>query len=183
MNRATKEQNTEFRQKGYVVVRDAVPGEIIQSVSEAVNKIVDRAVAGEFTDPPFKWLDEAARIPYWMNDLLTPRKYYPAFGEFLDTIISPFIESLLGAPVRCSWFSMLTCGSGIPYTTPVHRDNSKLGSEDELETLENFDMQQCYIQAPILANDHFLQMIPGSNSRAATPEEIGAQEAGWEGES
>ena len=85
---------------------------------------------------PFGWIDQQQRLPDIISDLLGPQKFDPAFGQFYDSVTLPFIESLLGAPVRCSWLSLFTSGANNHYSTPVHRDNNGMGSPEEQELLD-----------------------------------------------
>jgi ectoine hydroxylase-related dioxygenase (phytanoyl-CoA dioxygenase family) len=171
INSATPQQRQHFEQQGYVVVRRAADPEQVESAVEAVNDILDRADSGEFGDQ-FRWTDQAQRVPAFASDFLSAGKYYPAFGELLASVMLPFTESLLGKPVRCSWLLMLTAGAGQPYSVPLHRDNSELGGADEQDLLGLYRMNQCYFQAPLLANDRFLQVVPGSHLRPATETEV-----------
>lgn len=149
-----------------MVIRNLIDQNVVQAAATAFDQLLDRAVAGEFGDS-FRWLHEEERIPHLDDDFLTPTKYDPAFGEMLETMIL-VIERLLEAPVRCSWLLLLTGGAGNEYGVPLHRDDNMVGGDDELELIDRFKMQQSYFQAPLLPNDRFLQVVPGSHLRAAT---------------
>ena len=174
----TPEQH--FEQHGYVVVRNAIDDDLVASLLFAVERIIDRALGGD-SSTEIRWIDEERRMPDMMNDLLSPGKYGPAFGLLFDTVTLPFVESLLGVPVRCSWLSLFPSGAGHPYSTPLHRDNNPGGSE-EIQLLERHRMRQCYFQAPLTPEDRFLQVVPGSHLRAASEAEIAASAPGWDGE-
>lgn len=168
---ATDEQREHFERQGYVVVRNAAEQYQIQSAVEAAEDMLDRAIAGEFGDQ-FRWTDREQRVPAFVNDLLSAGKYAPAYGELLDSVMLPFTESLLQKSVRCSWLLMLTSGAGQPYSVPLHRDNNEMGGSDESALLDQYNMNQCYFQAPLLPGDRFLQVVPGSHLRLPTDREI-----------
>jgi hypothetical protein len=182
MTKATPEQQLKWQEDGFLVARDLIPPGIVQSLVAAIGQIVDRAIAGDFNNPPFRWIDEKSRIPDVVNDLLTRSKYAPAFGELFDDVTLPFVESLLDAPVRCSWLTLFSSGCSQPYSTPVHRDNNGLGTKEEAELNERYRMKQCYFQTPLLPNDSFLHLVPRSHLRMATAGEIAASACGWDGE-
>ena len=181
MTTATKQQRQQFEEQGYLVVRHALDGALVKALVDAVVRIIDRAVEGEF-DPAFRWIDQEKRLPDVMNDLLGPQKYDPVFGQFFDNVTLPFVETLLDTRVRCSWLTLFTSAANNPYSTPLHRDNNGMGCPDERELLKQYHMQQCYFQAPLLADDGFLQVVPCSHQRAATEAEIAASACGWDGE-
>lgn len=171
INSATDEQREHFEEQGYVIVRNAIDADAIQAAVAAVDNILDRALANEFGDD-FPWKDPEQRAPAFLNDLFAPQKYDPAFGCLLESVMLPFTESLLQKPVRASWLLMLTGGIGEAYSVALHRDNNQLGGDNESELIDLYNMNQCYFQAPLLPDDRFLQIIPGSHSRLATEEEI-----------
>jgi len=171
INTASEEQRQHFEEQGYVVVRNAADPQQIQAAVAAVEDTIDRAEAGEFGDQ-FRWNDQEQRVPAFVSDFFSAGKYYPAYGELLDSVMLPFTESLLNKPVRCSWLLMLTAGGGYPYSVPLHRDNSELGGANENDMLEMHRMNLCYFQAPLLPDDRFLQVVPGSHLRHATEKEV-----------
>lgn len=171
INSATDEQREHFEEHGYVVVRNAIDEDVIQAAVAAFDGILDRALADEF-DNPFPWIDPEQRAPAFVNDLLAPEKYDPAFGRLLESVMLPYTESLLQKPVRASWLLMLTGGVGEAYSVALHRDNNQLGGDNEAELIDLYNMNQCYFQAPLLPDDRFLQIIPGSHKRLATDIEV-----------
>jgi ectoine hydroxylase-related dioxygenase (phytanoyl-CoA dioxygenase family) len=180
VNTSTEQQRQHFNSQGYVVVREAIDQRLVDELVAAVERILDRAMLGEFE--AFRWIDQTRRIPDFMNDLLGPDKYDPVFGQLFDSITLPFIESLLRKPVRCSWLSLFPSGAGRPYSTPLHRDNNVMGGPQEQELLDRYRQQQCYFQVPLMPNDRFLQVIPGSHLRPASTAEIAAGEPGDDSE-
>jgi ectoine hydroxylase-related dioxygenase (phytanoyl-CoA dioxygenase family) len=85
---ATDEQRRHFEDEGYVVVREAADAAQIQSATSAVDRILDRAAAGEFGDQ-FRWTDQAQRVPAFVSDLFTAGKYDPSFGDLLGSVMLP----------------------------------------------------------------------------------------------
>ena len=117
----TEQQRRQFEEQGFLVVRNVIDDTLIGSMVDAVERIIDRALDGEFENA-FRWVDRDQRVPDFVNDLLTPQKYDPVFGEFLNTVTLPYVEKLLGCPVRCSWLMMLSSGAGHPYGVALHRE-------------------------------------------------------------
>ncbi len=165
-------QRAAWRDDGYLVVRRAYGRDRARGMSAAIGGMVERAAAGELA--PFRWLDRERLLPAVINDLLTPEKYDTVFGGWLDAVVIPAIEQLLDSPVRASWLALFTCGSGIPYSTPWHRDNCEIGNPNELAVLSRDSARQCSIQAPLQPGDRFLQVVPGSHRRAPTAGELAA---------
>lgn len=167
--------STQLRQwadDGYVVVRNAIPPESVDRLIVAITRILGSALAGEF-ETELKWIDRDGRIPHFLSDLIGPEKYDPAFGEFLSEVTLPIMEQLIGADIRTSWMMLLTGGAGHPYSVALHRDNSAVDRPNEQELLDRYDNRQCYFQAALLP-DSFLETVPGSHRRLATPQEIAA---------
>jgi len=164
-------QREHFEQEGYVIIRNAIPLELITRANRAIDIILDKASKGE--SATFHWINKEEKIPAFINDLLSPSKYHPIFCEILNTVMLPFTESLLQKAVRCSWLLLLTGGSRTSYAASLHRDNSKLGIPEEKEILRSHHMNLSYFQAPLLPHDHFLQVVPRSHMRLATEVEIG----------
>ena len=169
----TDNERRQFEEGGVIIAREVVSPRIVEAMRRQVERIIQRAVDGEFGDD-FRWTDKEARVPAFINDLLTPSKYDSAFGEFFGEVIVPCIEELLGRPVRSSWLLLLTSGAGQSYTLPLHRDNNAMGTPDEAEWNQRLHGKQCYFQAPLQPHDNILQLIPGSHLRLATEEEIAA---------
>ncbi|MBT7067097.1 MAG: hypothetical protein HN919_12390 [Verrucomicrobia bacterium] len=172
----TDEQREHFEREGYVVAHGAVHDDLVVAMIGAIERIINRALDGEFGDT-FRWIGREQKVPGFMNDLLTAEKYDPAIGEFLEQVIVPDIESLLGEPVRLSWLLLLTAGAGNPAGVPLHRDNNESGGVNEKELIERFQMKNCLFMAPLLPDDRFLQIVPGSHLRLATEQEIAAARA------
>ena len=167
----TDEQRRNWEEQGFLIVRNSIDAGLIKSIRDAVESIIDRALDDAYGDS-FRWVDKDRHLPDFINDLLTAPKYVPTFGALLDTVILPFVESLLNSPVRCSWLMTLTSGAGHAYGVPLHRDNCGLGVPEESELIDTYRMKQAYFQAPLLPGDRFLQLVPGSHLRLASETEI-----------
>lgn len=168
-------QRQSYQEEGFVVIRQAFDVGAVASMVEAVVRIIDRAAEGGYPDAPLPWRDQTRKLPDCINDLLGA-KYDPVFGHWLDDVIIPAAESLLEAPIRLSWLTALCAGGGIPYHVPWHRDSSIVNRSAEKPVLERDRMRQCYLHAPLLPDDSFLQVIPGSHARLATEAEVAAIE-------
>ena len=171
MSRITSEQRQTFREQGYLILPNALSTDRVQWLIDAVNRFLDRAIAGQFSEP-FKWVDEALRIPARVSNLLTPEEYDPVFGEWFDADMIPTVEAIFEAPTRCSWLTMLASGGGHHYRTIWHRDYCHIDSPAEVPVIERDLLRHCSFQAPLEPDDRFLQVVPGSHARAATEEEV-----------
>ena len=178
----TDDQRQAYHQRGYVIIRNALDSDRVQSLSHAIERILDRALAAEFTDPPFKWIDPEQRVPDCIPDLFHPGKYDQAFGQWFDAEIIPRAEGLLDAPVRCSWLTLFSSGGGYHYGTPWHRDHCDLDGPAEVPVLQRDLLRQCFVHAPLMPADHFLRVVPGSHTRPATETELSASKVDWDGQ-
>ena len=169
----TKAQRQRFREQGYLIIQDVFSAKRIQSLVDAVEGWLDKALAGKLTKP-VKWTDRERRIPALVHNMLCPDEYDPAFGEWFDTDIIPTVEALFDAPTRCSWLTMLASGGGHHYSTIWHRDYCHVDNPAETPVLERDLLRQCSFHAPLLTGDRFLQVIPGSHVRPATEAEAEA---------
>lgn len=158
----------QLKEQGYVVVRKAIDGELVEAARSAFERMIERARRDEFEG--FHWIDADQEVPGFVSDLLTPAKYDPAYGQILEQVLLPLGEQLLQLPVRLSWLLMLTSGASHPYSVALHRDNNQLGADDEPELLKLYEMKGIYFQAPLLP-DSFLQVVPGSHVRLANESE------------
>lgn len=164
-----------YHKQGYLILRGAFSPQRVQSLVEAVNRLIDRALAGECE---IRWIDRSARLPNRMGHMLHPDKYEPAFAEWLDEDVAPQIEALIDGPARHSLFGMLAGGGGEAYKQAWHRDIGKPGAPDEAEFLQRTHGKSVQFNAPLLAGDRFLNIVPASHLRASTAEEIRASQAG-----
>ncbi|SVB78213.1 uncharacterized protein METZ01_LOCUS231067, partial [marine metagenome] len=65
---------------GYLVIRNAFTKSRIQSLLVAVDRLIDRALAG---DCEIGWIDKGNRLPARMGHLLHPDKYDHAYADWL----------------------------------------------------------------------------------------------------
>ncbi|MCZ6635194.1 MAG: phytanoyl-CoA dioxygenase family protein [bacterium] len=165
-----------YHQQGYLILREAFTSERIQALLDAVNRLIDRALSG---NPELRWMDRENRLPARTGHLLHPEKYDPAFAEWLNDDLAPQIEALLSdCPARHSLFGMLASGGGQPYCQKWHRDIGKPGVPGEADFLKRFHGKFVQFNAPLLAGDRFLNIVPASHLRDSTPEEIRASADG-----
>ena len=81
-----------YHDQGYLIVRRAFSPERVQSLLDAVNCLLDRALAGECE---IRWIDADRRLPARIGSTLHPDKYDPAYAEWLAADLAPHPESLL----------------------------------------------------------------------------------------
>src|ERR1051325_543293 len=114
------EQRETYSREGYLILRNAFDPSRIRSLVEAVNWLIDRALAGQVTIP---WIGQPSqRTPERLSNLLDPGRYHPAYAAWLEEDLIPLVESLLRSPVRHSLFGMLAGGGGKPYLQAWHHD-------------------------------------------------------------
>ena len=157
---------------GYLVVRNAFTENRIQSLLAAVDRLIDRALAG---DCEIGWINKDSRLPARVGHLLYPDKYDHAYADWLGEDLAPHIEALLGnEPVRHSLFGMLASGDGQPYCQSWHRDLCKPGEDGEESFLLRHHGEFVQLNAPLLPADRFLNIVPASHLRASTFQELTA---------
>lgn len=164
-----------FNTQGYVILRGAFTKKRVQSLVDAVNRLLDRALAGEVEVP---WINKEQRVPGRLERLLHPERYDDAYGRWLDEDVIPQIEPFCGGPARYSLFGMLNSGGGQAYRQAWHRDLGKPGEADEADYLKRHHGRYVQFNAPILDYDAYLHIVPGSHLRASTPEELRAAKDG-----
>lgn len=168
----TGNQRDQFRERGFVVLRSVYSQAVVAQLRTTIRRLIDLAWKDDVAGAQVQWIDHQQKLPAFIPDLLAA-KYDPAFGAWLDDTVIPAAESLLDAPVRCSWLTLYACGGGHPYSTNWHRDSCQFDCEAELPVLQRDLLRQCQVHAPLF-DDDFLQVISGSHARAATPEEVAA---------
>lgn len=160
-----------YRDQGYVVLRNIIPSEQIEAHKEAVNVLLDLALAGEIEIP---WISKEKRLPERIGLLLRPGWVQPAFVEAIENgPYLPIAEQILGSPVRYSLFGMLAGGGGKPYVQGWHRDLSRPWEPDEVAINRGGYGLYTQINAPLFP-DRYVQIVPGSHLRASTAEEFEA---------
>jgi len=118
-----------YEEQGYLILRGAFSPARIQSLIGAIERLMDRALAGQCE---IGWIDQNRRLLQRTGGLLSPDKYDPAYGEWLDQELASHLESLIaGGEVRHSLFGMMASGGGQAYQQSWHRDLGKPGAPDE----------------------------------------------------
>ncbi len=159
-----------FHDEGYLAVSGAFSQERIEALVAAVERLMDRALAD---DCQIGWIDRENRVLGRTGHLLAPDRYDPAFGEWLDQDLAPHLHHLItGGQVRHSLFGVLANGGGQAYEQRWHRDLCRSGEQDEGVFLRRHHGKVVQFNAPLLADDHFLQIVPNSHLRASTATEI-----------
>src|SRR5688572_26806387 len=126
-----------YQEQGFLIVRQAFSTARIQTLAEAIERLIDRALAGQ-TQPlrierivrgtpakesQIQWIgNPQARLPERIMYLLLADRYDAAYANWRDEDLLPLIESLLQSPVRYSLFGMLAAGGGKAYTQAWHHD-------------------------------------------------------------
>lgn len=176
----TAEQLADYRREGYIVLRQAFSPTRIQALRDAVNRLIDRALAGGIEIP---FIDRERRIINRTGDLLLPPRFEPEFVQWQEEDLLDLMETLVGDRVRHSLFGMLAGGGGKGYHLAWHRDLTHPQRKyDPAYWQEHPKMRSVQFNAPILDTDTFLQVVPRSHNRNSTPEEITAFEADAKGD-
>ena len=172
----SKEQRSHWATEGYVVFPGLIDNVRLDALIGAIDQMLEPGRAGTLARS-IRWLDDEKRVPEFISDLLSADKYAPAFGDFLDTLALPIVETLIQAPVRCTWLLLLTGGAGQAYQLPLHRDNSAVNTPEETDLLERYRDKNFYFQAALVPDSSF-RLVPGSHLRVANEVEIAATKLG-----
>ena len=161
-----------YTEQGFLILRQAFAQTRIETLLEGIERLIDKGLAGECE---LGWIDRERRLPSRTGHLLNPDKYHPAFADWIDEDLAPHLEALVSAPgVRHSLFGMLASGGEKPYTQKWHRDLCKPGDAEETAYLRRHEGTFVQFNAPLVAGDRFLNIVPGSHLRASTAAEIEA---------
>lgn len=159
-----------YHNEGYLIVPGAFCPDRIAALVEAVEKLIDREMSGGCE---IGWIDRENRVLGRTEHLLSPERYDPAFGEWLDQDLAPHLHHLIaGGQVRHSLFGLMGSGAGQSYTQLWHRDLCRGLDADEAVFLQRHHGKVVQFNAPLLPGDHFLQIVPNSHLRPSTPTEI-----------
>jgi len=165
-------QRHAYEEQGFLILCGAFDAARTRSLVDAVERLIDRARAGQANIP---WIgDPKDRTPERLSGLLAPDRFDAAYANWLEEDVLPLIESLLQSPVRHSLFGMLAGGGGKPYDQAWHHD---LATPDQLHPAVIFDPEPFWFtqfNAPLKPGDRFLQIVPASHNRRATPGEVEA---------
>ena len=171
----TTDDLSRYHEEGHLILREAFSSDRILSLRDALERLMDRALAGEIE---IGWINQERRLFSRTGHLMSPDRYDPAYGDWLAEDLDPHLQTLLGATPRHSLFGTLACGGGQPYKQAWHRDLGRPGADDEAEYYRRHHGTFVQFNAPILPGDRFLNIVPASHLRASTPAEIGAAAAG-----
>jgi ectoine hydroxylase-related dioxygenase (phytanoyl-CoA dioxygenase family) len=175
MGPLTQEQLAVYNEEGYVILRQEVSRKHIDAMLAAFERLMDRALAGECE---IGWIDKTQRVPARTGSLLSSSRYDDAYAQWMDGGLADQLDSVLGGPGRHSLFGMLNSGGGQAYKQGWHRDLGKPGAPDEVEFLRLHHGKCVQFNAPLLEDDHYLNIVPFSHLRASTQEEMDASAAG-----
>ena len=175
MNSPSPDQLQAYNEQGYLILRQAFTAQRLQALRAAIEHLVERARCNQVD---LNWIDREQGLPERTSHLLHPYKYDPAFGQWLAEDLAPQLEAFLGGPARHSLFGMLAGGGGRSYTMAWHRDIGKPGAADEAEFLQKHHGRSVQFNAPLVAADRFLHIVPASHLRASTQDELTAAAAG-----
>ena len=177
MGPLTQEQHDVYNEEGYVILRQVVSRKHIDAMLSAFERLMDRALAGECE---IGWINKSERIPARTGGLLSTSRYDDAYAQWMDGGLADQLDSVLGGPGRHSLFGMLNGGGGQAYQQGWHRDLGKPGAPDEVEGLRKHHGTFVQFNAPLLEDDHYLNIVPRSHLRASSKEEMAASAAGIE---
>lgn len=173
----TTDDLSRYHEEGHLILREAFSSDRILSLRDALERLMDRALAGEIE---IGWINQERRLFSRTGHLMSPDRYDPAYGDWLAEDLDPHLQTLLGATPRHSLFGTLAGGGGQPYKQAWHRDLGRPGADDEAEYYRRHHGTFVQFNAPILPGDRFLNIVPASHLRASTPAEIDAAAAGDE---
>src|SRR5947209_4755545 len=127
----------QYQEQGFLILRQAFSPARIQTLAAAIDRLIDRALAGQ-THPlriermvggapakesQIQWIGAPQdRMPERLLYLLLANRYDAAYANWLEEDLLPLIKSLLQSPARYSLFGMLAGGGGKPYTQVWHHD-------------------------------------------------------------
>ena len=169
MNIPSSKDLAQYEHEGYLIMREAFAPERVKALRLAVIAMIDRGLEGACE---LKWIDRDKRLPERTSHMLHPDKYDPAWAEWLAEDLVFYIDTLVGGPARHSLFGMLAGGGSQPYRQAWHRDIGKPGAPDEVGFLARFHGHFVQFNAPLIASDRFLQIVPSSHLRASTDDEL-----------
>jgi hypothetical protein len=177
----TADDLAQFHALGYFVLRGAFSPQRVAGLTAAVSRWADRVAAAEDaaagTVDEGVWIDREKRLPQRVGNMLTPDKYEPEYADWLEEDVLPGLRACIsGGRVRHSIFGMLAGGAGMAYRQHWHKDSHNIGvvpgSSEELAVAQKVHGHTVQFNAPLIAGDSFLWVVPGSHLRASTAEEL-----------
>src|SRR5438105_8056651 len=117
----TPDQQQQYREQGYVILRGTLPDAEIKALHADVRELVEAAATGQ--GPEVAWINREKRIPERLGQLLRPGWIRPAFVDSLEGgPYFPIAEQILGAETRYRLFGMLAAGDRKTDVRNWHRD-------------------------------------------------------------
>ncbi len=178
---ASKAQISQYHDRGYFIVDDAVDAALLQELAAAADRVAARVRSGEVVDDPDGiHLGGEAVEPAFISGLVAPEFAEPAFAQYLASEpIARYLQSFLGDELRMGWVH-LCCVQG-QYVIGWHRDTGgqvKDGSyEEEMEILGRH--RKHFMKWHMaLVDDPCLWIVPGSQNRFRTDREHEALQGG-----
>ena len=187
----------QYQEQGFLVLRQIIPASRIKALVTAVERLIDRAVTGNVrplkidrrvsgapaAENQIQWIgDPQNRIPARLMYLLLGDRFNAVYADWFDAELLPLLEALLESPARYSLFGMLAAGGGKPYAQPWHHDWRSPDNFHPAVILDPEPFWFVQFNAPLKPNDRFLQIIPASHNRRATPAEIEAYQRDPQGD-
>lgn len=167
----------------FVIVRGAFSPQRVRDLRETVEKLLDRAAAAEDAGeagplvPKVNWINREKRLHSRMGDYLMPAKFDPLYIEWLAEDCYDHLSQLIDGGtehgVRHCRFQMLCAGDGQPYKQNWHRDWQGWDPHNNGGEEGSFGANFKHIEwnSPLIDDDHFLNVVPGSHNRRSTREE------------
>lgn len=170
----TPEDQNQFRDRGYIIIHNALDSECIYHLTEVVSHLINEALQGRLK---MKFADREKGIPTGrLTQLLEPKRSHPTIGNWLQTDIAPRIRKLLNVDITCTDLGILFAGAGQSVKLGWHRDAGGTSMKpDEYHALEQDAERSCSFQAPLKPGDNFHELVPGTHKRLLTPDEAEAR--------
>lgn len=181
----SQQQVDEYREDGYLITEDAVQPKMLEELTEAALRVVDRIRSGEVVDD-----EDGIRTggpgaePAFVSGLMAPEFGEPVFAEYLGSEeVARCVRPLLGDELRLGWVHL--CAIAGDYLGGWHRDvggqDRNAGYEEEMALLAR---HRKYLVKwhMALVDDPCLWIVPGSHRRFRTDEEKECLVNGGQGE-
>ena len=117
---ASKAQISQYHDRGYFIVDDAVDAALLQELAAAADRVAARVRSGEVVDDPDGiHLGGEAVEPAFISGLVAPEFAEPAFAQYLASEpIARYLQSFT-KPLSASliFLGLISSGSGAPSPT------------------------------------------------------------------
>ena len=162
-----------YAEQGFLILRQAFTQTRIAALLEGIERLIDKGLAGECE---IGWIDRKRRLPSRTGHLLNPDKYHPAFADWIDADLAPLSRSLGlrpgGAPQPVRHARQRRRESPTPRIGTATSANR--ATRKKPRTCAGHEGTFVQFNAPLVAGDRFLNIVPGSHLRASTAAEIEA---------